>query len=89
LLRLHASRGKIQLAHNPKDAGLPADAFARTTDRFDLIEMSLADTWAATGAGAYWLSANGFCTLHRVAYVSGYDDTHHTMTPTGVVTAKW
>ena len=26
--------------------------FARTKDRFDIIQMSLIDTWAATGAGA-------------------------------------
>ena len=37
--------------------------FARTTSRFDLIQMSLIDTWAATGAGAYSLSENGLYTL--------------------------
>lgn len=36
--------------------------FARTNERFDLIEMSLIDTWAATGAGAYSLSENGLYT---------------------------
>jgi hypothetical protein len=36
--------------------------FARTTERFDLIEMSLIDTWAATGAGAFSLSENGLYT---------------------------
>jgi hypothetical protein len=59
--------------------------FARTSERFDLIEMSLVDTWAATGVGAYTLSENGLyhggglaefseCThahrgIHRVALV--------------------
>jgi len=37
--------------------------FARTPDRFDLIEMSLIDTWAATGAGAFTLSENGLYTV--------------------------
>ena len=37
--------------------------FARTTERFDLIEMSLIDTWAATGAGAFSLSENGLYTV--------------------------
>jgi len=33
--------------------------FAGTQDHFDLIEMSLIDTWAATGAGAFSLSETG------------------------------
>src|SRR5207247_8024793 len=37
--------------------------FARTGDKFDLVEMSLIDTWAATGAGAYSLSENGLYTV--------------------------
>ncbi len=36
--------------------------FARSTERFDVIQMSLIDTWAATGAGAYTLSENGLYT---------------------------
>lgn len=36
--------------------------FARSRERFDLIQMSLIDTWAATGAGAYTLSENGLYT---------------------------
>ncbi len=31
---------------------------ARTREKFDIIQMSLIDTWAATGAGAYVLSEN-------------------------------
>jgi len=35
----------------------------RTEDRFDVIQMSLIDTWAATGAGAFALTENGLYTL--------------------------
>jgi hypothetical protein len=37
--------------------------FASTTERFDLVQMSMIDTWAATGAGAFSLSENGLYTL--------------------------
>lgn len=37
--------------------------FASTEERFDLIQMSMIDTWAATGAGALTLSENGLYTL--------------------------
>ncbi len=37
--------------------------FASTPEHFDLIEMSMIDTWAATGAGAFSLSENGLYTL--------------------------
>jgi hypothetical protein len=37
--------------------------FASTKQRFDLIQMSMIDTWAATGAGAFSLSENGLYTL--------------------------
>jgi len=58
--------------------------FARTTDRFDLIEMSLVDTWAATGAGAYSLSENGLYTLQ------GWRIFLDALTPTGVLTvSRW
>src|SRR5579863_1178110 len=36
--------------------------FARSRERFDLIQMSLIDTWAATGAGGFTLSENGLYT---------------------------
>lgn len=36
---------------------------ARSSDRFDLIQMSLIDTWAATGAGAFTLSENALYTV--------------------------
>jgi predicted membrane-bound spermidine synthase len=37
--------------------------FASTHQKFDLIQMSMIDTWAATGAGAFSLSENGLYTL--------------------------
>jgi hypothetical protein len=37
--------------------------FVRTRERFDLIQMSMVDTFAATGAGAFSLSENGLYTI--------------------------
>jgi hypothetical protein len=37
--------------------------FARSSKSFDVIQMSLIDTWAATGAGAFTLSENGLYTI--------------------------
>ncbi len=37
--------------------------FRQNTDKLDLIQMSLIDTWAATGAGAFSLSENGLYTV--------------------------
>ena len=37
--------------------------FAQTDKSFDTIQMSLIDTWAATGAGAFTLSENGLYTV--------------------------
>jgi hypothetical protein len=36
---------------------------ARHPERYDLIQMSLVDTWAATGAGAFTLSENALYTV--------------------------
>lgn len=58
--------------------------FARSTDHFDLIQMSLIDTWAATGAGAFTLSENGLYT------VNGWKRFLSRLTPTGVFTvSRW
>jgi hypothetical protein len=58
--------------------------FARTTERFDLIEMSLIDTWAATGAGAFSLSENGLYTTQ------GWHHFLSALTPDGVFTvSRW
>jgi hypothetical protein len=37
--------------------------FARTPRTFDVIQMSLIDTWAATGSGAFTLTENGLYTV--------------------------
>ncbi|MFZ0302394.1 MAG: hypothetical protein WAL75_06900 [Terracidiphilus sp.] len=37
--------------------------FASTHEKFDLVQMSMIDTWASTGAGAFSLSENGLYTL--------------------------
>lgn len=58
--------------------------FARTTQRFDLIQMSLVDTWAATGAGGFTLSENGLYT------VEGWEHFLHALTPRGIFTvSRW
>jgi hypothetical protein len=41
----------------------PRSWFASTKEKFDLVQMSMIDTWAATGAGAFSLSENGLYTL--------------------------
>jgi spermidine synthase len=58
--------------------------FARTNERFDTIQMSLIDTWAATAAGAYSLSENGLYTT------GGWRHFLSALTPTGVFTvSRW
>jgi hypothetical protein len=58
--------------------------FARSHEQFDLIQMSLIDTWAATGAGAFTLSENGLYT------VNGWRRFISHLTPTGVFTvSRW
>ena len=37
--------------------------FARSRRTFELVQMSMADTWAATGAGAFTLTENGLYTV--------------------------
>jgi hypothetical protein len=53
-----AARPDVTLVHDDGRAYL-----TRTDRRFDVIQMSLVDTWAATGAGAFTLSENGLYTL--------------------------
>jgi hypothetical protein len=58
--------------------------FARTKERFDLIQMSLIDTWAATGVGAFSLSENGLYT------VEGWQHFLNALSPNGVLTvSRW
>jgi hypothetical protein len=58
--------------------------FARTGQTFDVIQMSLIDTWAATGAGAFSLSENGLYT------VEAWRVFLRRLTPKGVFTvSRW
>src|SRR5262249_29928334 len=58
--------------------------FARTQETFDVVQMSMIDTWAATGAGAFTLSENGLYTVE--AWVRFLDR----LTPRGVFTvSRW
>ncbi len=58
--------------------------FARSKESFDVIQMSLIDTWAATGAGAYTLSENGLYTLEAWQIFLRH------LTPDGVFTvSRW
>ncbi len=58
--------------------------FAWTPERFDLIQMSLIDTWAATGVGAYSLTENGLYTVEAWEIFLGR------LTDTGVFTvSRW
>jgi hypothetical protein len=56
----------------------------RTPDRYDVIQASLVDTWAATAAGAYTLTEN---TLYTV---DAFDDYLDHLTDDGVLTiTRW
>ena len=53
-----AGRPDVELVHDD------ARAYLRRSDRrFEVIQMSLIDTWASTGAGAFTLSENGLYTV--------------------------
>ena len=58
--------------------------FAATHEKFDLLQMSMIDTWAATGAGAFSLSENGLYTLE------GWRAFLNALNPNGVFTvSRW
>jgi hypothetical protein len=58
--------------------------FARTTEKFDLIQMSMIDTFAATGVGAFSLSENGLYT------VEGWKTFLKALRPDGLFTvSRW
>ncbi len=58
--------------------------FTRERRQFDVITMSLIDTWASTGAGAYSLSENGLYT------VEAFRTFMRRLTPTGVFSvSRW
>ena len=57
---------------------------ARTTERFDIIQVSLIDTWAATAAGAFSLSENSLYT------VEAWETFLQKLTPRGMLTfSRW
>ena len=69
----------VTLVHDDARAYL-----TRTASRFDVIQMSLIDTWAATGAGAFTLSENGLYT------VDGWKVFLSRLQPTGVFSvSRW
>jgi hypothetical protein len=53
-----ADRPEVTLVHDEARSYL-----TRTEERYDVLQMSLTDTWAATGAGAFTLSENGLYTV--------------------------
>jgi hypothetical protein len=56
----------------------------RTDKRFDVLQMSLIDTWAATGAGAFTLSENGLYTMEA------WEVFINALKPTGVFSvSRW
>ncbi len=56
----------------------------RSSDRYDIVQASLVDTWAATAAGAYTLSENSLYT------VEAFTDYLDHLTDTGMVTiTRW
>ncbi len=52
-----ADQPEVELVHEEARS-----YFTRSEDNFDIIQMSLIDTWAATGAGAFTLTENGLYT---------------------------
>jgi hypothetical protein len=74
-----AERPEVELVHDEARSYL-----TRTTDRYDVLQMSLIDTWAATGAGAFTLTENGLYTLE------GWDVFLRVLKPTGVFSvSRW
>ncbi len=57
---------------------------ARSPDRFDIIQLSLVDTWAATAAGAFVMTENSLYTVEAWKIFLEH------LTPRGVLTAsRW
>lgn len=62
----HSHRDFSKIALQPEVTLVHDDGRAyltRTDERFDVLQISLVDTWASTGAGAFSLSENGLYTL--------------------------
>jgi hypothetical protein len=75
------------LDQNPKVTFVADEArsyIARSTDHFDIIQVSLIDTWAATAAGAFVLSENSLYTVEAWQIFLDH------LTPDGVLTfSRW
>ena len=74
-----ASHPGVTLVHDEARSFL-----TRAPAKFDVLQMSLIDTWAATGAGAFTLSENGLYTRE------GWRVFLSALTPTGVFSvSRW
>jgi SAM-dependent methyltransferase len=74
-----ATHPAVRLVHDEARSYL-----TRTEDRFDVLQMSLIDTWAATGAGAFTLTENGLYTREA------WQVFMRALTPTGVFSvSRW
>ena len=81
-LRSYAGVADLPNVHLVVDEG--RSWFARTQEKFDTIQMSMIDTFASTGAGAFSLSENGLYT------VEGWRVFLSALTPTGLFTvSRW
>lgn len=76
-----------QLDRHPRVAFANDEArsyLARSRERFDLIQVSLIDTWAATAAGAFALSENALYTVEAWQIFLDH------LTPTGLLSvSRW
>ncbi|MBN1654208.1 MAG: class I SAM-dependent methyltransferase [Deltaproteobacteria bacterium] len=62
----NSHRDYAKIADHPGVALIHDEArsfLTRSSNRYDVIQMSLVDTWAATGAGAFTLTENGLYTV--------------------------
>ena len=74
-----ADRPDVSLIH-----GEARSVLSRTDKRYDILQMSLIDTWAATGAGAFTLTENGLYT------VEGWEVFLNTLAPGGIFSvSRW
>src|SRR5262249_61015896 len=73
------SRPSVVLAH-----GEARSRLERSPEKFDIIQASLIDTWAASSAGAYVLTENGIYT--KEAWLAFLNH----LTPDGILTmSRW
>jgi hypothetical protein len=76
-----------RLDRNPRVTFVADEArsyLARSKNRYDLIQMSLIDTWAASSAGAYALSENSLYTTQA------WDTFLNRLTPNGLLSvSRW